>query len=62
MHGLALNVDPDLSHFELIVPCGLSGRPVTSLRRELGEACPSMERVRLVLEEAFEDAIERLPD
>ena len=41
MHGLALNVDPDLSHFDLIVPCGLSGRPVTSLRRELGDGCPS---------------------
>ncbi|MBX3356064.1 MAG: lipoyl(octanoyl) transferase LipB [Phycisphaeraceae bacterium] len=34
-HGLALNVDPDLASFELIVPCGLHGRPVTSLRREV---------------------------
>jgi lipoyl(octanoyl) transferase len=60
MHGLALNVDPDLSHFDLIVPCGLSGRPVTSLRRELGEDCPSIERVRDALERAFNDALERL--
>jgi lipoyl(octanoyl) transferase len=30
-HGFALNVDPDLSHFSYIVPCGLA-RPVTSLR------------------------------
>ncbi|MBB47565.1 MAG: hypothetical protein CMJ33_03270 [Phycisphaerae bacterium] len=62
MHGLALNVDPDLSHFELIVPCGLNGRPVTSLRRELGDDCPSMDSVRAALERAFDAAIERLPD
>jgi lipoyl(octanoyl) transferase len=41
MHGMALNVAPDLSHFSLIVPCGLHGREVTSMRAELGEACPS---------------------
>ena len=57
MHGLALNVDPDLSHFDLIVPCGLTGRPVTSLRQELGAQCPSMEDVRGALEEAFDDAV-----
>jgi lipoyl(octanoyl) transferase len=32
-HGVALNVDPDLSHFAGIVPCGISGHGVTSLRR-----------------------------
>lgn len=42
MHGLALNVAPDLSHFDLIVPCGLAGRPVTSLKAQLGAACPGM--------------------
>jgi lipoyl(octanoyl) transferase len=46
MHGLALNVDPDLGHFKLIVPCGLAGRPVTSMAAQLGEACPSFETVR----------------
>ncbi len=34
MHGFALNVDVDLDHFERIVPCGLEGLGVTSLRRE----------------------------
>jgi len=40
---MALNVAPDLSHFGLIVPCGLHGREVTSMRAELGRACPSMQ-------------------
>ncbi|HET7487170.1 MAG TPA: lipoyl synthase [Acidimicrobiales bacterium] len=34
MHGFALNVDPDLSAFDAIVPCGLHGRGVTSLEAE----------------------------
>lgn len=41
MHGLALNVSTNLDHFAHIVPCGLAGRPVTSLQRELGPAAPS---------------------
>ena len=35
-HGFALNVDPDLSYFDLIVPCGISTKPVTSMAKELG--------------------------
>jgi len=42
MHGFALNVDPDLSHFALINPCGL-GRPVTSMARVLGRPVPMAE-------------------
>ncbi|MFW2390436.1 MAG: lipoyl(octanoyl) transferase LipB [Polyangiales bacterium] len=37
MHGLALNVNSDLSHFELIVPCGIQDKTVTSLSAELGK-------------------------
>lgn len=33
LHGMAINVDPDLSHFDGIVPCGLPDYPVTSLAR-----------------------------
>ncbi|XP_028067107.1 octanoyltransferase LIP2, mitochondrial-like isoform X2 [Camellia sinensis] len=33
-HGLAFNIDPDLSYFKHIVPCGIADKDVTSLRRE----------------------------
>ena len=36
MHGFALNVNPDLSAFEKIIPCGITGAKVTSLTAELG--------------------------
>jgi lipoyl(octanoyl) transferase len=35
-HGLALNVNPDLSYFRHIVPCGIDGMSVTSMERLLG--------------------------
>ncbi|MGH9555696.1 MAG: lipoyl(octanoyl) transferase LipB [Terriglobales bacterium] len=35
-HGFALNVNTDLSYFDLIVPCGLAAKPVTSIAKELG--------------------------
>lgn len=35
LHGFALNVDPDLEHFERIHPCGFDGTVMTSLAREL---------------------------
>lgn len=57
MHGLALNVENDLSHFGLIVPCGLHGRPVTSLRAELGAAAPPMAAVRTALVESIGRAL-----
>jgi len=36
MHGFALNVNPDLSAYTKIIPCGISGAKVTSLSAELG--------------------------
>jgi len=44
MHGLALNVDPDLQAFSFITPCGITGRGVTSLAK-LKKDPPLMEEV-----------------
>ncbi|MBI4364408.1 MAG: lipoyl(octanoyl) transferase LipB [Candidatus Latescibacteria bacterium] len=51
-HGFALNVDPDLSHFDWIHPCGIRHLGVTSLRSLLG-ASPGREDVLARLRAAF---------
>jgi lipoate-protein ligase B len=57
-HGFALNVDIDLSWFQLIVPCGLSGRGVTSMAARLAEL-PEHETVAKVAAAAFADVFQR---
>ncbi len=52
MHGFALNVNTDLSYFDLMIPCGFRGKGVTSLSRELGRHIP-MEEVKEKLKGHF---------
>ncbi|MEM1222567.1 MAG: lipoyl(octanoyl) transferase LipB [Verrucomicrobiota bacterium] len=51
-HGFALNIDPDLSHYSGIVPCGITDGTVTSMREELGKAV-EMEAVKTRLAVEF---------
>lgn len=40
MHGWALNVNTDLNYFNAIIPCGIQGKGVTSMAKELGQELP----------------------
>lgn len=56
MHGLALNVNPDPAHFELIVPCGLVGKGVTGMARLLagtGRPVPNLDEVAGLFQREF---------
>ena len=57
-HGFALNVAPNMSHFELIVPCGIREAGVTSLALELGRPL-KMEEVEPVVAQKFAEVFEQ---
>lgn len=54
MHGLALNLNTDLGYFDHIVPCGIIGKGVTSLAKELGKEI-DVERVKEKFKIHFEN-------
>jgi lipoate-protein ligase B len=56
MHGIALNVTTDLRYFNLIVPCGLANRPVTSMQAILGPTTPGIEVVKKALAKRIREA------
>jgi len=48
MHGFAFNINSDLSYFENIIPCGITGKTVTSLKKELSREV-NIDEVKLKL-------------
>ena len=58
MHGFALNVNPDLSYFDRIIPCGIADAGVTSLSHELGREI-SIDEVTPILERHMFEALTR---
>ena len=54
MHGFALNIDPDLSAYELIIPCGIDDASVTSLSKELGRSISTDEVLPIVEKHMYE--------
>ena len=56
MHGFALNVNTDLSHFNFIIPCGIQNKQVTSVEKELGQKADfeeAKEKVKRNFEKVF---------
>ena len=54
MHGFALNVNTDLQYFNYIVPCGITDKSVTSMKKELGRETNMKEAEQLLLEKFAE--------
>ncbi len=59
MHGFALNVNPDLTAFDAIVPCGISDAAVTSLERELNRTI-TIEEVTPIVEKYLYEALTKV--
>ena len=59
MHGFALNVEPDLSPFEAIIPCGIEDAAVTSLAIELGRSI-SIDEVLPIVEKYMYESLAKV--
>jgi len=57
MHGFALNINTDLSYFDNIIPCGIKGKGVTSMQKEIGDQI-FFEKVILKIKLNFENIFE----
>jgi lipoyl(octanoyl) transferase len=58
MHGFALNVNANLGYFDLMIPCGIRGKAVTSLNAELGKQTIDEAEVKEKLLKHFADLFE----
>jgi lipoyl(octanoyl) transferase len=54
MHGFALNIEPDLSAYNSIIPCGIDDASVTSLSKELGRSISTDEVLPIVEKHMYE--------
>jgi len=59
MHGFALNVNPDLSFFDRIIPCGIADAQVTSMEKELNRSI-SLEQVQEVVEARMKQSLSQV--
>jgi lipoyl(octanoyl) transferase len=59
MHGFALNINPDLSYFSRIIPCGIPDAGVTSISKELGREVAVAE-IQPLLMERISEALKRV--
>lgn len=59
MHGFALNVEPDLTPFQVIIPCGIEDAAVTSLAIELGRSI-SLEEVLPIVEKYMYESLAKV--
>jgi lipoyl(octanoyl) transferase len=65
MHGFALNVDPNMDHFRMIVPCGITDKGVTSMAALLGRPVDRSELHEQLIAQygrIFDRAPEKIPD
>lgn len=59
MHGFALNVNPDLSYFDRIIPCGIADAQVTSMEKELNRSI-ALDEVLEVVETRMKQSLSQV--